>query len=112
MARIPENIDERKQFNDTVRLFGGDPLCAVEKALGIWSVVSPKHGSYSQQCAIMANEVSMARERRDAIAASLRRLTAAVRQAGDISEWPVCGEGDAVGDELAAALVEAEWLAG
>jgi len=43
---------------------------------------------------------------------SLRRLTAAVRQAGDISAWPVCGEGDAVGDELVAALVEAEKLIG
>ena len=40
----------------------------------------------------------------------LRRLTAAVRQAGDISAWPVCGEGDAVGGELAAALKEAEEL--
>jgi len=46
------------------------------------------------------------------IAASLRRLAAAVRQAGDISEWPVCGDGDVVGDEMEAALVEAEWLAG
>ena len=43
---------------------------------------------------------------------AIRRLTAAVRQAGDISEWPVCGEGDVVGDELAAALVEAEGLIG
>ena len=43
---------------------------------------------------------------------SLRRLTAAVRQAGDFSAWPVCGEGDAVGDELVAALVEAEKLIG
>ena len=48
----------------------------------------------------------------DAIAASLRRLTAAVRQAGDISSWPVCGVGDVVGDELAAALVGAEKLIG
>ena len=47
-----------------------------------------------------------------ALERSLRRLTQAVRQAGDIGSWPVCGEGDPVGDELRAAIKEAEEIIG
>ena len=43
-----------------------------------------------------------------ALERSLRRLSQAIRQAGDIGLWPVCGEGDPVGAELRAAIDEAE----
>ena len=48
----------------------------------------------------------------DAISGSLRRLLAAVTQASDIAAWPVCGVGDPVGDELRAAIKEAEEIIG
>lgn len=51
---LAEDTAERKMFDDTAALAGGE-IQAVAYALSIWSTMAPPHGSFGKQCAIMSN---------------------------------------------------------
>ncbi len=60
MADIKEDPDERRMFDEAVRLYGGSPLRQMAGALTIWHQMAPEHGSYGKTLAIYANECARA----------------------------------------------------
>lgn len=55
MAKLVEDLDERRMFDHQAELCGG-PLQAIALALTIWSRQAPSEGSYSKSLAIYVNE--------------------------------------------------------
>ena len=54
---LPEDADERRSFERSVAIHGGDVRAAIANALRIFALVHPG-GSFAAQCKIMANEVA------------------------------------------------------
>lgn len=61
MSNLPEDPDERRMFDDTVRMYGS-PLKAIAASLCQMSKMHPQQGSLSKMLAIWSNECAKADE--------------------------------------------------
>lgn len=73
-ARLVENADERRMFNESAAVLGG-PLAYIQGALAMWHKMDTGGGSYGKVLAIFSNEVAAAKVALDAAHAEVTRLT-------------------------------------
>lgn len=93
LARLPEKPDERRMFNEGVRLYeSNNPLIAIASALSVWHKMAPP-GSQREMLAIYSNEIHAAAallSEREAEVARLRETIARLTkwQETDCVEFP------------------------
>lgn len=55
-ALIPEDAEQRAQWDNTLEAFGGNRLAAISCALEIYGAQQPKQGSFSKHLICMSND--------------------------------------------------------
>jgi hypothetical protein len=60
MTDLREDPEERRMFNEAVKIYGDNPLRQMAGALTIWHQMAPEQGSYGKTLAIYANECAHA----------------------------------------------------